>query len=105
MPQARGHQGGDAARRSEADRQITAGPYETVAGYFLAHTGKMGAVGDVLHSDEGCDMKVTQVDGRRIAMIEVRKAEDSEHAGDSGSGEDKDAGKSEKSGKSGKTEE
>lgn len=85
--------------------ELEDGPYETVAGYFLAHTGKMGAVGDVLHSDEGCDMKVTQVDGRRIAMIEVRKAEDSEHAGDSGSGEDKDAGKSEKSGKSGKTEE
>ena len=30
-PQARGHQGGDAARTSEADRQITAGTYENVA--------------------------------------------------------------------------
>ena len=49
-----------------------------MAGYFLAHTGKMGAVGDVLHSDEGYDMTVTQVDGRRIAMIEVRKAEETD---------------------------
>ena len=50
------------------------GPYETVAGYFLAHTGKMGAEGDVLHSDDGYDMTVTKVDGRRIETIEVRKA-------------------------------
>lgn len=58
--------------------ELEDGPYETVAGYFLAHTGKMGAVGDVLHSDEGYDMTVTQVDGRRIAMIEVRKAEETD---------------------------
>ena len=58
--------------------ELEDGPYETVAGYFLAHTGKMGAVGDILHSDEGYDMTVTQVDGRRIAMIEVRKAEETD---------------------------
>lgn len=51
------------------------GPYETVAGYFLAHTGRMGAVGDVLHTDDGYDMVVTKVDGRRIETIEVRKAQ------------------------------
>ena len=54
--------------------ELEDGPYETVAGYFLAHTGRMGAVGDVLHSDDGYDMVVTAVDGRRIATIEVRKA-------------------------------
>jgi CBS domain containing-hemolysin-like protein len=49
------------------------GPYETVAGYFLAHTGKMGEVGDVLHTDDGYDMVITKVDGRRIDTVEVRR--------------------------------
>ena len=53
--------------------ELEDGPYETVAGYFLAHTGKMGEVGDVLSSDDGHDMTVTQVDGRRIEMLEIRK--------------------------------
>ena len=53
--------------------ELEDGPYETVAGYFLAHTGKMGEVGDVLSSDDGYDMTVTQVDGRRIEMLEIRK--------------------------------
>lgn len=60
--------------------ELEDGPYETVAGYFLAHTGKMGAVGDVLHSDDGYDMVVAQVDGRRIETIEVRKAGAPDHA-------------------------
>lgn len=53
--------------------ELEDGPYETVAGYFLAHTGKMGEVGDVLSSDDGYDMTVTQVDGRRIETLEIRK--------------------------------
>ena len=60
--------------------ELEDGPYETVAGYFLAHTGKMGAEGDVLHSDDGYDMTVTKVDGRRIETIEVRKAGAPDHA-------------------------
>ena len=53
--------------------ELEDGPYETVAGYFLAHTGKMGEVGDVLSSDDGYDMVVTEVDGRRIETLEVRR--------------------------------
>lgn len=53
--------------------ELEDGPYETVAGYFLAHTGKMGEIGDVLLSDDGYDMTVTQVDGRRIETLEIRK--------------------------------
>lgn len=53
--------------------ELEDGPYETVAGYFLAHTGNMAAVGDVLKSDDGYDMVVTHIDGRRIETIEVRK--------------------------------
>lgn len=55
--------------------ELEDGPYETVAGYFLAHTGSMGKVGAVLHDADGYDMTVTEVDGRRIATIEVRKTE------------------------------
>lgn len=53
--------------------ELEDGPYETVAGYFLAHIGKMGEIGDVLLSDDGYDMTVTQVDGRRIETLEIRK--------------------------------
>ena len=53
--------------------ELEDGPYETVAGYFLAHTGSMGSVGAVLHDADGYDMTVTAVDGRRIATIEVRR--------------------------------
>lgn len=63
--------------------ELDDGPYETVAGYFLAHTGRMGAVGEVLHSDDGYDMVVTEVDHRRIETLEVRK-----HVGDEGSAND-----------------
>ncbi|WEV65824.1 hemolysin family protein [Bifidobacterium sp. ESL0764] len=54
--------------------ELEDGPYETVAGYFLAHTGRMGEVGETLHSDDGYDMVVTKVDGRRIETLEVRKS-------------------------------
>lgn len=54
--------------------ELDDGPYETVAGYFLAHTGRMGEVGETLHSDDGYDMVVTKVDCRRIETIEVRKS-------------------------------
>ncbi len=33
----------------------------------------MGEVGDVLSSDDGYDMTVTQVDGRGIEMLEIRQ--------------------------------
>ena len=53
--------------------ELEDGPYETVAGYFLAHTGAMGEVGAVLHDADGYDMTVTEVEGRRIATLEVRR--------------------------------
>lgn len=56
--------------------ELQDGPYETVAGYFLAGTGRMPEVGAVLHDADGYDMTVTAVEGRRIATIEVRKRND-----------------------------
>lgn len=46
----------------------------------------MGEVGDVPSSDDGYDMVVTEVDGRRIETLEVRRHtadEDGSAAGDS----------------------
>lgn len=48
------------------------GPYETIAGYFLAKTGKMGEVGDQL-TEDGYTMTVSKVDGRRIETIQITK--------------------------------
>ena len=53
--------------------ELEDGPYETVAGYFLAHSGKMGEVGDHLVVDDAYTMTITKADGRRIETIEVRK--------------------------------
>ncbi|TCD54331.1 HlyC/CorC family transporter [Alloscardovia theropitheci] len=53
--------------------ELNDGPYETVAGYMIAHTGELGYEGQVLSDDDGYDMVVTEVDGRRIQTIEVRK--------------------------------
>ena len=53
--------------------ELEDGPYETVAGYFLAHSGKMGEVGDHLVVDDAYTMTITKGDGRRIETIEVRK--------------------------------
>lgn len=75
--------------------ELEDGPYETVAGYFLAHTGKMGEVGETLHSDDGYDMVVTQVNGRRIETLEVRK---STADGDDGDGDGSGDGDTEASG-------
>ncbi|MCT6811479.1 MAG: hypothetical protein M3028_08230, partial [Bifidobacterium sp.] len=67
--------------------ELEDGPYETLAGYFLAQTGRMGQVGDVIHSDDGYDMVVTKVDGRRIETIEVRRRQEAEdQAGDDDEG-------------------
>ena len=53
--------------------ELEDGPYETVAGYFLAHSGKMGEVGDHLVVDDAYTMTITKVDGRRIETITGRK--------------------------------
>ena len=56
-----------------SDITLTDGPYETVAGYMSARTGELGYEGQVLSDDDGYDMVVTEVEGRRIQTIEVRK--------------------------------
>ncbi len=46
------------------------GPYETVAGWFVAQLGRLPAVGDELQGS-GARFQVLQLDGRRISRIRV----------------------------------
>ncbi len=64
--------------------ELPDGPYETVAGYFLAQTGKMAKVGDTYSSDDGYDMKVVELEGRRIRTLQITKRTD----GPAGTGPD-----------------
>jgi magnesium and cobalt exporter, CNNM family len=49
------------------------GPYETVAGYVLAALGRLPGVGDTVEVD-GHRLTVTEMDGRRIARVQVGPA-------------------------------
>ncbi len=53
--------------------QLPEGPYETVAGYIIAELGRLPEVGDTLLF-EGNTLVVTELDGRRIAKVQVTLA-------------------------------
>lgn len=81
--------------------ELEDGPYETLAGYMLAHSGELGYVGMTVQTEFSYDMVVTAVDGRRIQTIRVRKREDGDAADDgaddgagagAGAGDDAGAG-------------
>jgi putative hemolysin len=65
------------------------GPYDTVAGYFMAQLGQLPAVGDAIQasvqqvdSAEGeptaLELKVTELDGRRAAAFVVHRMDGGE---------------------------
>lgn len=70
-----------------ADRtgyELPEGPYDTVAGYWVAQRGELPDVGDTVQvtveqvtggASRTFDMTVTELDGRRAARITVRPAE------------------------------
>ncbi|TFV64205.1 UNVERIFIED_ORG: HlyC/CorC family transporter [Bacillus sp. AZ43] len=53
--------------------ELPEGPYETVAGFVLAELGRLPEVGDTVEV-EGRTLTVVELDGRRIARIEVSGA-------------------------------
>jgi putative hemolysin len=71
-----------------ADRtgyQLPEGPYDTVAGYWVAQRGELPSVGDTVRvvvpqvtgrAESTFDMTVTELDGRRAARVKIRPAED-----------------------------
>ena len=65
--------------------ELPEGPYDTVAGYWVAQRGALPEVGDSVRvvvpqvtgrAESTFDMTVTELDGRRAARINVRPAED-----------------------------
>ncbi|NCT90357.1 HlyC/CorC family transporter [Cellulomonas sp. APG4] len=52
--------------------ELADGPYETAAGYVVDRLGRLGEVGDVVPVD-GHELRVAEVDGRRILRLEVRE--------------------------------
>jgi len=75
-----------------ADRtgyELPEGPYDTVAGYWVAQRGELPDVGDTVRvvvpqvigrAESTFDMRVTELDGRRAARIQVRRADDADSA-------------------------
>src|SRR5664280_384217 len=75
-----------------ADRtgyELPEGPYDTVAGYWVAQRGELPDVGDTVRvvvpqvigrAESTFDMRVTELDGRRAARIQVRRADDADGA-------------------------
>ncbi len=49
------------------------GPYETVAGWFVAQLGRLPAIGDRLQG-AGAELEVIELDGRRISRLRVTPA-------------------------------
>ena len=52
---------------------IPDGPYETVAGFMVANLGRLPELGDTVQAPSA-SFHVTELDGRRIARVEVRRA-------------------------------
>ena len=61
---------------------LTAGPYDTLASYFMAHLGQLPSVGDRLNATAyradneetlvHLELTVTELDGRRAAKLALR---------------------------------
>ncbi len=67
----------------EIGLELPDGPYETVAGYVVTALGDLPAIGSAVEYD-GFQISVTELDGRRISRLRVRKLPEPE----TGSGED-----------------
>jgi putative hemolysin len=61
--------------------ELPEGPYETVAGYVLATLGELPGVGAEVEVNR-YKLTVTELDGRRIARVRVRRAGDDDAAGE-----------------------
>lgn len=56
--------------REQSGVELPDGPYETVAGYIVSQLGRVPLVGDAVEFD-GVRLRVTEMDGRRIARVRV----------------------------------
>jgi putative hemolysin len=59
---------------TETGIELPEGPYETIAGYFVAALGHIPEVGEAVEAS-GHRLAVTEMDGRRVARVRVMPAE------------------------------
>jgi putative hemolysin len=59
---------------TETGIELPEGPYETIAGYFVATLGHIPEVGEAVEAS-GHRLAVTEMDGRRVARVRVTPAE------------------------------
>ncbi|WP_028660243.1 hemolysin family protein [Nocardioides insulae] len=55
--------------------QLSAGDYETVAGYVIARIGRIPQVGDMVSAD-GAEVAVTAMEGNRVTRVAARLAQE-----------------------------
>ncbi len=63
--------------RERTDVELPDGPYETVAGFVVSVLGRVPRIGDAVEHD-GVRIAVTELDGRRIARLKVKKVADAD---------------------------
>jgi putative hemolysin len=61
--------------REQTDVELPDGPYETVAGFVMGVLGRVPRVGDAVEHD-GVRITVSELDGRRIARLKVKRVAD-----------------------------
>ena len=67
----------------ETGRELPEGPYETVAGCLMNQLGRLPRQGDAVEV-AGMRLKVTKMDGRRVARVRVTLLDEPESAGEDG---------------------
>jgi putative hemolysin len=67
----------------ETRRELPEGPYETVAGCLMSQLGRLPRQGDAVEVG-GMRLKVTKMDGRRVARVRVTLLDEPEQTGGDG---------------------
>ena len=70
----------------ETGRVLPEGPYETVAGCLMGQLGRLPRQGDAIEVG-GMRLKVTKMDGRRVARVRVTLLDEPDETAETGAGE------------------
>jgi len=70
----------------ETGRELPEGPYETVAGCLMSQLGRLPRQGDAVEV-ASMRLKVTKMDGRRVARVRVTLLDEPDSVDENGAGE------------------